>query len=79
MSDHPRTRTRLLIRMPKSVKILLQVKATRAGMPEDRPGRLGGISLYVLRLIYQDLGLDPDDIEDPHAEQARLMKEKYGK
>lgn len=48
----------LRIRLAPEVLELLKKKAGEA-----EPGRPGGVSLYVRRLIYQDLGLSEEEAE----------------
>ena len=55
---------------------LLRDKAWDCGLDDALPGRIGGVTEYIRRLIYADLGIKMG--EDPHVvrgrEQAQYLR-----
>ena len=64
------------LKLDVDVLELLKDKAWDCGLDEASPGRIGGVTEYIRRLIYHDLNIPMG--EDPHVvrgrEQAQLLR-----
>ena len=71
MPDHPRNTIQVNIRLDKDVVTMLGLKAVENNVPAVSTGRVGGITEYIRRLIYSDLGMRVP--EDPHSRRGRKL------
>lgn len=59
------------LRLP--AEVVEQIKAREDCPPEAGPGRTGGVSLWLRRLVLRELGAEAP--VDPHAEQAARFRQ----